>query len=108
MARRNRSEPDLFSVDPSEYLPLMLSAMEWPSGGRFPINHLTATVRQHVRNDLVASPSPLVVTGFSSIVELIELCSTIRLDDDTRARHLGTPVRTHSTSSHNRDHTPTT
>ena len=75
MARRDRSEPDLFSVDPSGYLPLTLSSMSWPPGSRFPINHSTATVRQHVRGDLVASPSPLVVAGFSSVVELIELCA---------------------------------
>jgi len=75
MARRDRSEPDLFSVDPSGYLPLTLSSMSWPPGSRFPINHSTATVRQQVRGDLVASPSPLVVAGFSSVVELIELCA---------------------------------
>ncbi len=71
--RRDESQEDLFSIDPSGYLPLTLSSLPWPSGDDFPINHSTSTVRSRVWADLVSSSDPVVVAGFSSIGELIEL-----------------------------------
>ena len=65
--------PDLFSVDPASYLPLELSSMSWPAPEQFPLNHSSATTRAHVWRDLTASENPVVVAGFSSIAELIEL-----------------------------------
>lgn len=64
---------DLFSVDPTEYVPLQLSGLLWPESARFPINHSGAQVRNHVWRDLVESQDPVIVAGFSSIGELIEL-----------------------------------
>ena len=91
-SRRRESQEDLFSVDPSGYLPLTLSSMQWPTGDEFPINHSTSTVRSRVWADLVSSRDPLVVAGFSSIGELIELIAawSNRHDEGTLRMVLGT------------------
>jgi hypothetical protein len=89
--RRSDSGEDLFSVDPSGYLPLTLSSMLWPDGDEFPVNHSASTVRSRVWVDLVSSSDPLVVAGFSSIGELIELIASwsYRHDEGTLRLVLG-------------------
>lgn len=64
---------DLFSVDPSAFLPMVLAARSWPDPARFPVNHSGARVRQQVWGDLLGSVDPLAIAGFSSIGELIDL-----------------------------------
>lgn len=52
---------------------LRLARETWPSQERFPVNHASASVGRLVSRDLVSSSQPLVVTGFASIGELIDL-----------------------------------
>ncbi len=66
-------QADLFSVDPTSYVPINLSERSWPSQGRFPVNHAQANVSYPVRDDLVASEHPIAVAGFSSIDEFMAL-----------------------------------
>ena len=66
-------QADLFSVDPTSYVPMNLSERSWPSQHRFPVNHALATVSHPVRDDLVGSEHPMVVAGFSSLDEFIAL-----------------------------------
>lgn len=69
-------QADLFSIDPTSYVPMRLSEMTWPSQERFPVNHAQANVSRPVRDDLVAATDPIVVAGFSSIDEFISLAAT--------------------------------
>ncbi len=95
------SEPDLFSVDPSSYLPLRLSSMEWPDPAQFPLNHSSATTRAHVWTDLTTSRRPLVVAGFTSIAELVELTAawaTKQTDGEMRLLIGSEPFETERTS----------
>lgn len=76
--RRGRSDAveDLFSssdADRSSGRMLRLARETWPSQERFPVNHASASVGRLVSRDLVSSSQPLVVTGFASIGELIDL-----------------------------------
>lgn len=79
MARRRRGTQeqadgdDLFSVRPGAFLGDRLAGMVWPDQQRFPVNHAAAKVRDVVWEDLVASRGPLLVAGFSSIGELVDL-----------------------------------
>lgn len=79
MARRGRPprgsdlEPSLFSLDSSAFVAERLEAREWPEHGRFPVNRASHKVRPVVWSDLVDSPAPLVVAGYSSIDQLVEL-----------------------------------
>jgi hypothetical protein len=81
MARPRRNRPsahppaDLFSIDPTAYLPMSLASRPWPDAARFPVNHAGGHVRQQVWGDLVGSSAPVVVAGFSSIGELIDLAA---------------------------------
>lgn len=84
MARPRRSHPsqhppaDLFSIDPTAYLPMSLASRPWPDPARFPVNHAGGRVRQQVWGDLVGSSDPVVVAGFSSIGELPARCFMLR------------------------------
>ena len=51
----------------------LLSQREWPPQDAFPTNHRSAKVRSVVWTDLVTSPQPLVVAGYASIAQLVEL-----------------------------------
>ena len=53
----------------------MLNSRTWPDIGRFPTNRPRHHVRDALWADLVSSSSPLLVTGYASIGELIELCA---------------------------------
>jgi len=60
-------------VDPGGYVLERLASLGWPAADQFPVNHTGARVRAVVWNDLVSSESPLIVAGFSSIAELVDL-----------------------------------
>lgn len=49
----------------------------WPSQRRFPRNDAPETVRDVVRQDLQASESPLVITGYTSLEWLIRLLADL-------------------------------
>jgi hypothetical protein len=49
------------------------SEAEWPPHERFPYNFSGETVAQRLRADLLASPAPLLVTGYASLEELLGL-----------------------------------
>lgn len=66
-------QADLFSVDPGGYVLETLASLGWPTADQFPVNHTGARVRNLVWNDLVSSESPVIVAGFSSIAELVDL-----------------------------------
>lgn len=85
------SQDDLFSVSASgPQHEFRLSRMGWPDPGRFPVNHSTARVRQQVWEDLVNSKRPLVVAGWASIEQIVNLISAIeaRRSPDDRLRIL--------------------
>jgi hypothetical protein len=75
--RKRRDEwegqADLFSVEPDGYVLERLASLGWPAADQFPVNHTGARVRKQLWSDLVSSESPLIVAGFSSIAELVEL-----------------------------------
>ncbi|MDE0802548.1 MAG: SNF2-related protein [Acidimicrobiales bacterium] len=79
MARRDRSvgagddQADLFSVDESALALYRTGADAWPDPNRFPHNRPGQTVRASVRPDLLSSRHPLVVAGFASIGEVVDL-----------------------------------
>jgi SNF2-related domain/Helicase conserved C-terminal domain len=64
---------DLFSSDPEILVGPGLAAMSWPPQERFPVNHPRAHVRDVLADDLLASSAPLLIAGYSSIAELVEL-----------------------------------
>jgi superfamily II DNA or RNA helicase len=69
-----RGQGDLFSVESQQpLLRYALATKEWPEPGRFPVNHATTRVRGLVWEDLMASSRMLIVAGFASIAQLIEL-----------------------------------
>lgn len=73
--RRGQIGDDLFSAEPESFLGARLAVLKWPDPGRFPVNHAASRVRNLVWPDLVESSDPLLVAGFSSIGELIDLLS---------------------------------
>ncbi len=81
MARPRRRGPgeqlpaDLFSLDPTAYLTTELASRRWREPSRFPVNHAASRVRHQVWGDLIGSQDPLVIAGFSSIGELIDLAA---------------------------------
>ena len=64
---------DLFSVDSRPLLRNELAVLPWPDLGRFPVNHARSSVRRVVWADLVGAQRPLVVAGFASIAQIIDL-----------------------------------
>ncbi len=72
-----RGEPagqaDLFSTAPAVTLPHRLNTKLWPGRDRFPFNRAGESVRSTVWDDLVTSTRPLVVAGYSSIAQLVDL-----------------------------------
>ena len=64
---------DLFGTGPSTRASDALASRKWPDLGRFPTNRTGFHVRDVVWNDLATSPCPLLVAGYSSIAELVEL-----------------------------------
>lgn len=68
-----QGQADLFSVEPGGYVLERLASLGWPAADQFPVNHSAARVRTVVWKDLVSSESPLIVAGFSSIAELVDL-----------------------------------
>jgi hypothetical protein len=76
MARRRLKGddgPDLFAAAGNPQSRLTLSGMAWPNPGTFPVNHSGTTVDKIVSTDLRQSRDALVVTGFASIAEIVDL-----------------------------------
>ncbi len=75
MTRRQppANQPELFSDGLSLRASDVLNSQAWPDIGRFPTNRPRHHVRDALWSDLVSSASPLLVTGYASIGELIEL-----------------------------------
>lgn len=75
MAKRGRQAglDDLFSAAVSADERLAWGVYEWPDAARFPVNEAGRQVGSTVVADLAGSAAPLVVAGYSSIGELIEL-----------------------------------
>ncbi|MBU0944747.1 MAG: helicase [Proteobacteria bacterium] len=53
---------------------------EWPDSKRFPLNFDSMRVEQIVREDLKASASPLIITGFTSLDYLIDFVADLPID----------------------------
>ena len=49
----------------------------WPNQDRFPLNVDARRVDQAVRGDLLRSGSPLIVTGYASLDQLIDFLSAL-------------------------------
>ncbi len=83
MVRTNKSQTfDLFSdLRPSES---STAGYEWPVAERYPLNVSGASVRKTVVADLRASESPLVITGYASLDQIIELIA--KSGDETKVR----------------------
>lgn len=56
---------------------MKLARQKWPDPGRLPINREGSTVHGAVWPDLVASPSPLVVTGYAAIENIVALVAAL-------------------------------
>lgn len=67
------NQPELFSDGLSLRASDILNSQSWPDIGRFPTNRANHHVRDAIWTDLVSSASPLLVTGYASIGQLIEL-----------------------------------
>lgn len=70
---KSKDQLSLFGVNSSSRAVDSLGRRDWPSHDSFPTNHRTARVRDVVWGDLVSSPQPLVVAGYASIAQLVEL-----------------------------------
>ena len=73
---------DLFDSLPSDRAVTALTARQWPLLRRFPTNRSREHVRDVVWGDLLASRSPILVAGYSSIGTLVELIA--EWDDPSR------------------------
>jgi len=82
--RRSLTETyDLFDAEHS--VPPARHGFTWPSAVRFPLNLGGRRVRDTVVADLRSATSPLIVTGFASLDELIGLVSSVAPNcDDVR------------------------
>lgn len=73
---------DLFSS--SDNLDDRLPASDWPDADRFPINAAGRKVRDTLESDLAASDSILIVTGYTSLDELIRFIGRTNIGIDVR------------------------
>jgi superfamily II DNA or RNA helicase len=77
MPRRHSNDAgagsDLFSADVAGDVAHRLDRFRWPDQARFPVNRGSAHVRRPVWSDLVSSTDPMVVAGYSSIAQIVEL-----------------------------------
>lgn len=64
---------DVFTAARSPQLSPTLASMRWPDPDAVPVNHSGSHVRDSVWTDLVRSGAPLIVAGFASIANIIEL-----------------------------------
>ena len=82
MPRKRNSPPDwgddLFSIAPEDFAKPDLSRQLWPAQARFPVNRPSARVRDVVAEDLLASESPVLIAGYSSIAALVDLVADWR------------------------------
>ncbi len=75
---RGEAQPDLFSVDPSSHTVHRMDTLLWPEQERGPVNRASARVRSQVWADLIGSPDPLIVAGYSAIAQLVDFVSAWR------------------------------
>jgi len=71
--RAHPDQLDLFNVEPLLSARQRLDAREWPSAQRWPVNRASTHVRDVLWADLTAAANPLLVAGYSSIAEIVEL-----------------------------------
>lgn len=69
------SQLDLLSGGSSTRAAEILQGQTWPTPEEFPVNRHRHHVRDVVWNDLITSTHPMLVAGFSSIGQLIDLTS---------------------------------
>lgn len=75
--RPRAAQLDLFASDPLDPVPDTLSQLRWPDPGRMPLNRAAGpTVGSVVRGDLLASRQPLLITGYASLDQLVDLASS--------------------------------
>jgi hypothetical protein len=67
---RGDGQADLFSVDPSSHTVHRMDALAWPDQTRWPVN--LGSARSPLWADLIGSPDPLIVAGYSAIAQLID------------------------------------
>jgi hypothetical protein len=76
VARRGEgggAQAELFSFEPAQHLAHRLDGLRWPDQARVPVNRASVKVRDVVWHDLVASPAPVVVAGYSAIGQVVSL-----------------------------------
>lgn len=56
---------------------MSLAHESWPEPSRFPVNHARATVHDQVWSDLASSKRPLVVAGYASIENIVNLVAQV-------------------------------
>jgi len=64
---------DLFQKSSSVKVKGILEGRSWPDHERFPVNRAKSRVQSVLWNDIVASENPLLVAGYASIGQMIEL-----------------------------------
>lgn len=69
---------DLFSIPLQSTVNVGLSRQSWPAQERFPVNRPRVYVGDVVGDDLRGSDKPLLIAGYSSIAELIDLVADWR------------------------------
>jgi len=58
--------------------------LRWPEAGRFPLNIGTQRVEEQVWQDLLESPAPLIVAGYSSLDRIIDFIATAEQAESIR------------------------
>ncbi|NAZ86332.1 SNF2-related protein [Kineococcus indalonis] len=76
--RQDPQAEDLFSLGEGSaagtgFILQRLARLSWPDPTRFPLNHAGVRVAKQVSTDLEASGEALMVAGFASIAEVVEL-----------------------------------
>ena len=61
---------------------------EWPDAERFPLNFDGKRVEQIIREDLKASNSPLIITGFTSLDYLVDFIANLPINHPENIRIL--------------------
>jgi phosphatidylserine/phosphatidylglycerophosphate/cardiolipin synthase-like enzyme len=86
---------DLFSS--SDNLDDRLPPNDWPDADRFPINGAGRKIRDTLEADLAASKSVLIVTGYTSLDELIRFIGRTEIGTDVRLLFGNEPYPTSKT-----------
>jgi hypothetical protein len=62
--------------------------LEWPAAGKFPYNESPSTVRDIVVRDIHESKAPLIITGYTSLVWIVDLLADLAGRQGSRGRKL--------------------